>query len=90
MTTAKAKDEQATEAEVADPKAEREARKAEAHAAALSLRDYERGYEEVQWSGRTLYRPLGGGDRMFDTAREAEEHVAASRVQANLSGGVGA
>lgn len=64
--------------------------KADAHTAAIRRRDYERGYHERIWEGRTLYAPNGGGDLAFDNERDAIEHVAASRVQANLTGGVGA
>lgn len=90
MTTAKKATVAAAEPETVDVKAaEREAReaaKAEAHAAGLRQRDYERGYTERVWAGRTLYAPIGGGDVAFDNERDAIAHVAAARVQANLTG----
>jgi hypothetical protein len=74
----------------AEAKAEaREQQKAEAAAQGVSARDLARGYEEVQWSGRTLYHPLGApSDRTFDYERDAQDWVAKHGVYMGNVGGV--
>jgi hypothetical protein len=49
-----------------------------------------RGYTEIKYHGRTMYRPIGGGDLAFDSEVAVQDHVTKSRLQANLAGGVGA